>query len=358
MVVNDVTEVTLADKSNREWIWFEDEEFDDCFSSFARIFKPINKLKIRCRNLKYLLMASIRSGLSERSSPMPSLSRMLTTLSVPFQGKIQSSSSPRDPRTSTVDEPNETLPFLPPEVWALILEDIPFERLWLLRGTARMWDSIALSRLWDLIPCIRMYVTTDRGQDDHNDTIELGPADVDAMQWNSNRNNLDRRLFPQMTITWKASCCWRVQSPHYSYRPIEIFVRFAATGRKSYSMTKARCHNGPFHDSRRSETWYRNARPDKEKPSANKISRLFSKSNHSHTDTPRNQKPRKLTWKIKYVSEFAAGPGPEGDNVYRLDLLWLREVTLPVFQLACVYIDMANITEAQKFDALLNKRRL
>ena len=335
----------------------------------ARIFKPINKLKIEkirvicsrspAETLNIYSWPSIRSGLPKHSSPMPSLSRMLTNFSVPFQGKTQSSSSPRDPRTSTIDdEPNETLPFLPPEVWALILEDIPFERLWLLRGTARMWNSIALSRLWDLIPYIRMYVTTDRGQDDHNDTIELDPADVDGIQRNSNRNNLDRRLFPQMTITWKASCCWRVRSPHYNYRPIEIFVRFAATGRKSYSMTKARCHNGPFHDSRRSETWYRNARPDKEKSSANKISRLLSKSNHSHTDAPRHHKPRKLTWKIKYVSEFAAAPGPEGDNVYRLDLLWLREVTLPVFQLACVYIDMANVTEAQKFDALLNKRRL
>jgi hypothetical protein len=295
--------------------------------------------------------------LPERSSPMSSLSRILTNLSVPFQGKAHLS-SPRDPRTSTIDELNDTLPFLPSEVWALILEDIPFERLWLLRGTTRMWNTIALSRLWDLIPRIRLYVTTNRGQDDHNSTIEPGPAELDGIPWNSNRNNLDSRLFPQMTITWKVLCCWRVRSPRYSYRPDEIFVRFAATGRKSYYMTKARCHNGPFRDSRRSETWFRNPHPDKEKSSSNTISRLLSKPSHSHKDASRNHKPRKLAWKIKYVSEFSSAPGPEGDNVYRLDMLWLREVTLPVFQLACVYIDMVNITEAQKFETLLKRLKL
>src|SRR5579871_3788393 len=56
--------------------------------------------------------------------------------------------------------PHYDLPILPLELWIQIVNFVPLERLWLVRGTARLWNWIALVRAWHVAILTNISVST------------------------------------------------------------------------------------------------------------------------------------------------------------------------------------------------------
>src|SRR5438045_9474238 len=50
-----------------------------------------------------------------------------------------------------VDFPTPNLPIIPPELWLQIINFIPLENLWFIRGTCRLFNILALVRVWEII---------------------------------------------------------------------------------------------------------------------------------------------------------------------------------------------------------------
>jgi hypothetical protein len=92
----------------------------------------------------------------------------------------------------------------------------------------------------------------------------------------------------------------------------------------TYPMIKARRHYNRFCDFARSEIWFIKPRPSK-------MSKFLSKSN---VDTRRS-----LEWNITYISDFSLPPGMDLYRAYQIQQVMLVEVSLPLIQIVCTYID-------------------
>lgn len=262
---------------------------------------------------------------------MSSLSRKLSN----FSTRRQSNRSELSAIESTEpDDTTHTLPDLPPEIWLLILECMPFDTLWLLRSTARPWNTIALSRAWELVSNSNLCVVTHnqiptRGQPVRHHLTHLVPTDLNRVQMNRRLSVPDTiRLSTRTTIIWHAID----QSPlptdlQNNFQPQLLSISFGDLC-GTYPMIKARRHYSRFCDFARSEIWFIKSRPSK-------MSKFLSKSN---IDTRRI--PRTLEWNITYISDFSLPPpGLDLYRAYQIQQVMLVEVSLPLIQIVCAYID-------------------
>jgi len=151
-------------------------------------------------------------------------------------------------------------------------------------------------------------------------------------------------LSNRATITWRPT----QEAPlppglRSSYSPFCLYAIFGGRPdlRCGYRLDKLRRHYGPFRDAQRHETWYKKSRP-------RKIQKLLSTGDQ---DSPFHVAPRRLDWKLKYISEFAFLTDRAGMNALQMKKLVLVEVSLPLYQIVCAWIDALRHAEVYQRNA-------
>jgi hypothetical protein len=293
--------------------------------------------------------------------PWATFSRRLSTLSIRKQPISNSShSSPVDPvqtsQTTDYDLDN-TLPIIPPELWLQIIEFLPLESLWFIRGTCQLFNLLALVRAWETIRetevGVRTFFDSEHEPLSHVSLTPelLSPSLPKSLSLNVQRQNIE---YPEIKNVRKAT--WRVVNENHcnyedmrmSYRPFTVEIRFPSNIRAGYQLKRPELERGAPKDTIRAERW---SVGHNSKSNQSKLLKLFSSKNNVRMQSPwplyQGATPE---WSVGYVAEYGVGRNDEGKLVHQLVTVTLREVSLPISQIVCTLIDALKYSDSTALD--------
>lgn len=287
--------------------------------------------------------------------PWTSVSRRLSILSPRKRADYNESLPPRieAPQSSLVAEfPPRDLPVIPPELWLQIIDFLPFESLWLVRRTCRLFQFLALVRAWELIRDTEVGVRTYfDSQHDPLSYISAAPQLLSPSIPKSLSMDLHRTAIDDPVIRDSRKATWRVveerqcdcQGLRFSYRPYTVEILFPSNIRAGYNVERPKQVCGPMKDLIRIESWSIGSNPTS---NSSKFAKFFSKSDrYGSSPWPRYKGPTP-EWNMDYVAEYGLGRNDDGELVHQLEQLMLREVTLPVTQVVCTFIDALKYSDS------------
>jgi hypothetical protein len=247
------------------------------------------------------------------------------------------------------------LPVLPPELWIQIAKAVPFENLWLLRSISRLWNWVALIRAWQLIGnseiALYTFFASEHTPLSYLSPIPevLRPSIPASLQFNQEPSIDDPAIPLLKTVTWqiteeKVTPCGGLR---FSYFPHTLQIRFADDIHVNYNVEDIDCIKGSYTQLSRTEVW-----SGRNSLSTKKLAKkLFGRSRNIDERSTRNflEGGAHPDWIVKYHAQYIIGLNDENDLAIQLDTVTLREVLLPLSQLARVWIDGLEMKRAKEF---------
>ena len=251
------------------------------------------------------------------------------------------------------DVPPSNLQVLPPEIWLQILEFVPFERLWFLRGTCWLFNKLALVRAWQTIRDSEIGVKTSYNSEHEplsyvSESSELlSPALPQSILSDLRGTVIDDPVFTNTTMAR-----WHVKAEHpadceqlrMSYNPFMVEIRFGSFEARYY-IYRPRPTYGRLQDFARMETW---STVSNTKPRSGKVTKLFSSKSGTKDRNPIYKGLTPL-WGVQYMAKYGHGRNDEGRVVSQLVKVTLLEVSLPVTQVVCTFIDALNHSDPVEY---------
>ena len=246
------------------------------------------------------------------------------------------------PEPQAVTQPN--FPTLPPEIWTHIIYFIPFEHLWLMRGTSRLWSWVALIRAWHLIAHSEVGVHT-FFDSEYAPLSYLTPSP--ELLRPSIPPSIQSKLIPSIddaNIPMLNTVVWRVAEPketsceglRFSYYPYKMEICFAGDIGGKYDVRDTELTKGLHKDFARMETW-----TGLKKPITKKLTKkLFALNRDSTSRTTRKflEGGGRPDWVLKYYAQYNIGLNDDMQPTMQLKALTMVEVSLPLSQVARVWI--------------------
>jgi hypothetical protein len=294
--------------------------------------------------------------------PWATFARRLSTLSVRKQPISNSSHpslvNPSQTSQTTDYDPDNTLPIIPPELWLQIIDFLPLESLWFIRGTCQLFNLLALVRAWEMIRETEVGVRT--FFDSEHEPLSyitlspelLSPSIPKSLSLNVQRQSIE---YPGVKNIKRAT--WRVVNENHcdcddmrmSYRPFTVEIRFASNIRAGYQLKRPELERGAQKDMIRVERW---SVGHNSKSKQSKFSKLFLSKNNDRTQSPwslyQGVTPE---WSMEYMARYGVGRSDDGKLVNQLVTVTLREVSLPISQIVCTLIDALKYSDSTTLEA-------
>jgi hypothetical protein len=248
--------------------------------------------------------------------------------------------------TLVVEYPVLNLPVIPPELWLQIVNFIPLEDLWFIRGTCRLFNTLALVRVWEMIRDSEVGVQT-FFDSEHEPLSYTGIPEIYSPVVPKSLMidpRLRRTAIDDPAITAVKKATWRVteeqgrdcEDLRFSYRPVSLEIRFASSIKAGYKLEQPIRKCGLFNELIRVETWS-NLNNSIVKPG--KFMKRFSKrADRTQSPWPVYKGPQP-EWNVIYMAEYELGRNDEGMWQHQLKELTHREVSLPIPQIVGAFID-------------------
>ena len=247
------------------------------------------------------------------------------------------------PEPEAVTQPKS--PPLPPEIWTDIVHFIPFEQLWLVRGTARLWNWVALIRAWHLIVNSEIGVYT-FFDSEYAPLSYLTPSP--ELLRPSIPAPIQSNIIPAIedaNIPTLNTVVWRVAEPkgtsceglRFSYYPVKLEICFNGDIGGKFDVRDSSLTKGPHKDLARMETW-----TGQKKPAIKKLTKkIFTLKRDSASRTTRKfiEGGGRPDWVFKYYAQYNIGLNDDMQPAMQLKTLTMLEVSLPLSQVVRVWID-------------------
>jgi F-box domain len=231
-------------------------------------------------------------------------------------------------------------PPLPPEVWIHIIDFLPFEILWALRRTSKLWNSLALVRVWHLVRDSEVAIWT-YFDSEHKPLSYLTPIPqlLRPLIPEELQSNHALRIAPGLSLPDRVT--WRVcedlttdcdSGLRFSYHPRNLEICFPDAVSAAYNIQTATRTNGRYSNLARTEQW-----EGTKFPKTSKFSKFFwRKRSESSASIRKGPQPE---WVVQYRAQYTIDADDEGKLAVQLCELTLQEVSLPVLQIVRVWTD-------------------